>query len=85
MRPMYASFEDMQADLVGTFEIAANLGETQENVKQWVRRRESTLCPAPIVALRRGAIYSLAEWQAWYAVWRVTRGADTWWMNEGKS
>lgn len=79
---IYSSYRDMQADLVGTFEIAANLGVEHNNVKQWVRRRQSTGSPEPIVRLRRGAIYSLAEWKGWYAVWRVTRGQETWWMNK---
>lgn len=80
-QPLYLTFRDMQADLVGTFEIAANLGVDLNTVKRWISRRESVLCPEPIVRLRNGHVYSLAEWHAWYAVWRVTRGHETWWPN----
>ncbi len=75
----------MQADLAGTFEIAANLGVDLATVKRWIGRRESTKTPEPIVKLRNGYVYSLAEWKAWYAVWRVTRGQETWWMNVNKT
>ncbi len=82
---LYASFRDMQADLVGTFEVAANLGVDLATVKRWVQRRASTQCPRPIVELRNGHVYSLADWKGWYAVWRVTRGQETWWMNSGRT
>lgn len=81
-RHNYPSYRDLQADLAGTFEIAANLGVDLKTVKRWIERRSSTLCPEPIVRLRNGHVYSLTEWEGWYAVWRVTRGQETWWMNK---
>lgn len=60
-------------DLAGIQEIAAALGVPVFRVKRWIERRQSTLTPAPVKELAAGNVYSLAEWQAWYRLWKITR------------
>src|SRR5688572_11930724 len=67
--------DDPYADLAGVAEIAAALGVSRARVKRWVERQMSTQCPEPVRVLACGHLYSLAEWRAWYALWRVTREA----------
>lgn len=80
---IYPSYRHMQADIVGVYEIAANLGVSRATVNRWIERRDSTSCPEPIVRLKTGHIYSLNEWKGWYAVWKVTRGVQSWWTGGG--
>lgn len=77
----YESLQEMQADMVGGFEIAANLGVPRTRLNRWIERRSSTMCPAPLITLKAGSFYSLNEWKGWYEVWRVTRGHETWWTS----
>lgn len=79
---IYPTYRDMQADIVGIYEIAANLGVSRATINRWIERRDSTMCPEPIVRLKTGHIYSLNAWKGWYAVWRVTRGHETWWHSK---
>ena len=44
-------------------------------VKRWIVRRESTHSPTPVAELAGIHLYSIQEWQGWFALWRVTRGA----------
>lgn len=81
--PEHATLEEMYADIAGTHEIAQDLGVPMRRVQRWVDRRDSTQCPMPIVRLKHQAIYSKTEFRGWYAVWKVTRGHETWWMNSG--
>lgn len=69
---------EIYADLVGIPEIAEGLGVGIHRVRRWIERRESTRCPSPVRALKAGHIYSLREWRGWYALWRITRGSETW-------
>ncbi len=70
---------DIYDDLVGVSEVAAGLGVTIYRVKRWIERRDSTNCPVPVKVLKIGHIYSMADWRGWYALWRVTRGSESWW------
>lgn len=63
----------LYADLAGVAEIARSLDVPRFRVKRWIERRGSTGCPAPVAPLSAGHVYSLTEWRAWYALWRVTR------------
>ena len=67
--------DDPYTDLVGVTEVAAALGVSRTRVKRWIERRTSTQCPEPVRILRAGHLYRLADWRAWYALWRVTREA----------
>lgn len=69
---------DVYADLGGIHEIAETLGVTLFRVKRWIERRDSVNSPRPVRILRAGHIYSLAEWQAWFALWRLTRNSGAW-------
>lgn len=72
------NFDDVYADLAGIAEIAQELDVSIHRVSRWIERRESTRCPAPVRRLKTGNVYSLADWRGWYALWRVTRGSETW-------
>jgi hypothetical protein len=74
--------ESFYADIGGRHEIAVELGVSLERVKKWITRRDDTNCPQPVRHLRRGEIYSLSEWRGWFAMWKVTRGSETWWMED---
>ncbi len=66
------------ADLAGVPEIAEALKVNIYRVRRWIERRESTGCPNPVRKLACGHVYSLADWRGWFALWRVTRGSETW-------
>jgi hypothetical protein len=70
--------EDIYADLVGVAEVADGLGVGLYRVKRWIERREHVGCPNPVRTLRLGNVYSMQEWRGWFALWRVTRGSETW-------
>jgi len=78
-RPKEGTYFDLYDDLVGVSEIAKNLNVTIYRVKRWIERRASTNCPRPVRVLRIGHIYSMTEWRAWFALWRITRGPESWW------
>lgn len=65
--------QSIYADLAGIREVAVALDVPVFRVKRWVERRSSTCCPAPVAVLSHGAVYSLAAWRSWFALWRVTR------------
>ena len=65
----------LYADLGGVTEIARVLGVPVGRVKRWIVRRESTHSPTPVAELAGIHLYSIQEWQGWFALWRVTRGA----------
>ncbi len=69
---------DVYADIVGVWEIADELGVGIHRVRRWIDRRNSTRCPSPVRELKAGNLYSLADWRGWYALWRITRGSETW-------
>ncbi len=69
---------DVYADLGGVAEVAENLGVKIHRVRRWIERRESTRCPEPIKLLVMGHLYSMRDWRAWFALWRITRGSETW-------
>lgn len=69
---------EIYADIAGIAEIADALGVKTTRVKRWIERRYTTNCPMPVRELGVGYIYSLREWRAWFALWRVTRGSETW-------
>ncbi len=73
---------DIFADLVGLSEIAAGLGVGVHRVRRWIERAEATGCPRPVRVLKCGAIYSMAEWKGWHALWKMTRGSELW--NDGQ-
>lgn len=77
-QPEFVEVTDVYADLVGTTEIATGLGVTIHRVKRWIERRDTVGCPRPVAVLGLGHIYSLREWRAWFALWRITRGSETW-------
>lgn len=72
---------DVYDDLVGTWEIAEELGVPKRRVERWIERRASTGCPSPVRVLKMGFLYSMSDWRGWYALWKVTRAADTWQVN----
>ena len=72
------SVADIYADLVGVAEVAAGLGVGIHRVKRWIERREHIGCPHPVRTLKLGNVYSMREWRGWFALWRVTRGSETW-------
>lgn len=81
VRPDYAaevSIEEVYADLGGVPEVAAALGVSIFRVRRWIERRATTNCPRPVRALTCGHIFSLNEWKGWFALWKVTRGSETW-------
>lgn len=65
-------------DLVDTDEIARRLGVGIHRVRRWIERREKTGSPHWVLRRRTGPLYSMAHWRSWYALWRVTRGSETW-------
>ena len=69
---------ELYADLGGVTEIAEHLHVSVHRVRRWIERRDSTHCPVPVKALKFGHIYSLREWQGWFALWKITRGSETW-------
>lgn len=69
-----SGLEETYADLGGVHEIAALLGVSKDLVNRWIERRESTNCPKPVRLLNGARIFSLRQWQAWYALWKITRG-----------
>lgn len=64
---------DAYTDLVSVMEIAAELGVSEFRVRRWIGQRDTTLCPTPVRQLSIGNVYSLAEWRAWWRLWKVTR------------
>lgn len=69
---------DYYADLGGVPEVAEALGVGVYRVRRWIDRRDTTNCPAPVVKLSCGSIYSIAHWKGWFALWKLTRGSETW-------
>ncbi len=74
----FIDITDVYNDLCGIIEIAAGLDVKPSRVRRWIERRDATNCPMPIRALGVGNVYSLREWKGWFALWRVTRGSETW-------
>jgi hypothetical protein len=70
--------QDIYNDLGGVNEVAEALNVGLYRVRRWIERRESTRCPQPVLRLKIGPVYSLAEWRGWFALWRLTRGSETW-------
>ncbi len=70
--------QDIYDDLVGVNEIAEGLGVGLFRVRRWIERRETTGCPKPLLRRKIGPLYSMAEWRGWFALWRLTRGSETW-------
>ncbi len=64
---------EIYADLVGQDEIARDLNVTRRRVRRWIDERATTGSPAPVRVLGLGRLYSLAEWRAWFALWKMTR------------
>lgn len=69
---------EVYADLGGIAEICEALGVKPHRVKRWIERRDATACPSPIRSLGIGNIYSIRDWKGWFALWRITRGSETW-------
>lgn len=65
-------------DLGGVSEVAERLDVSVFRVRRWIERRDSTKCPLPVRMLRNGAIFDLRAWEGWFALWRLTRGSETW-------
>lgn len=65
-------------DLAAVHEVAQALGVNVHRVRRWIERRAAVNCPQPVRELKGIHIYSLADWRGWYALWRVTRGSETW-------
>lgn len=72
------AIEEVYADLGGVAEVAEFLGVTIFRVKRWIERRDTTNCPRPVRALKQGHLYRLTDWKGWFALWRITRGSETW-------
>ncbi len=70
--------QQLYDDIVGLSDIHKILGVKDFRVKRWVERRETVGCPKPIKRVGMTDLYSASEWQGWYAVWKVTRGSETW-------
>lgn len=65
-------------DVVGVHELAEVLGVSLFRLRRWIERRESNNCPNRIKRITSGNLYSASEWKEWFAVWKITRGAETW-------
>jgi hypothetical protein len=65
------------ADLGALAEVAAALGVSRDRIKQWILRVEETRCPQPVLVLTRARVYSISEWQAWFALWRISHGPES--------
>ncbi len=76
--PAFIDVADVYADLGGVAEVAQSLGVKVHRVRRWIERRETTHCPAAVRTLANGNIYSLVEWRGWFALWKLTRGSETW-------
>jgi len=74
---------DTWNDIAGVYEVSQDLNVPHSRIRGWIERRASTGCPKPVRELRQGKVYSLREWRAWFKVWRLTRGAETWWCETG--
>ncbi len=72
------------SDIVGTAEIARGLGVHPRRVRHWLARSEEIGCPQPVRDLERGYLYLLSDWKGWFAVWRATRGPETWNRGQGR-
>lgn len=70
--------DDVYADMVGLAEVAEALDVERHRVNRWIERRKSTNCPEPKKVLAMGNLYSLSDWKAWFALWKITRGSETW-------
>lgn len=68
--------DEIYADLVGLWEVSQELGVPITSVRRWVEKRASTGAPAPVRPLHMGGVYSMHEWRAWWALWRITRGSN---------
>jgi len=64
-------------DLGGITEIARHLGVGIHRMKRWIERRDNIGCPTPVLELAMGHLYSKADWDAWWALWKVTRAHKT--------
>lgn len=78
------SVSDIYADLGGVHEISEALGVSTFRLNRWIERRASTKCPEPVRKLRGIHIYSISDWTGWFALWRVTRGCETWKRRKGQ-
>ncbi len=65
-------------DLASVQEVADHLGVSTHRVKRWLYRQRATGCPGPVKKLTYVSLYSLAEWKGWFAIWKMTRGSETW-------
>ena len=72
------SVTDIYNDLGSLHEVAEALGVSIFRVRRWIERRYTTGCPRPVRELRSIHIYSIADWHGWFALWKVTRGSETW-------
>ncbi len=65
-------------DLVGIREIADALGVSHYRVRRWIERQADTNCPNPVRRLKHGPVYDIGDWRGWFALWRITRGSESW-------
>jgi hypothetical protein len=65
-------------DLVGVHEISERLGVSENRVRRWIERQETTGSPKPVLRRKLGPLYSMSHWRGWFALWRITRGSETW-------
>lgn len=65
-------------DIIGQAEIAIELGVSKRRVQHWIERADEINSPKPVRYLSRGYLYLLSDWKGWFAVWRATRGPETW-------
>lgn len=65
-------------DIGGIQEVADALGVGVFRARRWVERRALTNAPEPIKRLKMGPVYSISHWRGWFALWRITRGSETW-------
>lgn len=71
------TYEGVLEDLGGISEIAAHLAVGLWRVKRWIERRDDVGCPRPVLELNMGHLYSKADWDAWWALWKATRAHKT--------
>ncbi len=77
-QPEELELADVYADLGGIAEICDALGVSIYQMRRWIERRDTTNCPLPVRPLKQGNVYSINAWRGWFALWRITRGSETW-------
>lgn len=64
---------ELYEDIVAVVDIAAALNVSRRRVKEWIATRERCGAPKPVRRLINVDLYSLSDWRAWHALFKITR------------